>query len=135
MSAQLLSYGLPAFLSHFAAALVFLFLFIIIYIRITPYKEITLIREGNSAAAASLSGTVLGYCIALAASISQSVDLMDMMVWSGIALVVQLLAFFVTRMLLPDLVRDVPQNKIASGLFLGAVSLGLGILNAACQTY
>jgi putative membrane protein len=59
---------------------------------------------------------------------------MDMMVWSSIALVVQLLAFFISRMLLPDLVRDVPQNKIASGLFLGAVSLGLGILNSACQT-
>ncbi len=135
MSAQFLAYGLPSFLSHFGSALVFLFVFIAIYIRITPYKEIALIREGNTAAAASLSGAVLGYCIALASSVAHSVDLPDMVVWGAIALAIQLLAFVIARILLPDLIKDVPNNKLASGIFLGALSLGMGILNAACQSY
>lgn len=135
MNMQFFSEGLIAFASHFASALAFLFLFIAVYIRITPYKEIALIREGNTAAAASLSGAVLGYCIALASSVAHSVDLLDMVVWGGIALFVQLLAFFATRLMLPDLIKDVPENKLASGIFLGAISLGMGILNAACQSY
>ena len=132
---QFFSEGLIAFASHFASALAFLFVFIAVYIRITPYKEIALIREGNTAASASLSGAVLGYCIALASSVAHSIDLLDMLVWGSIALFVQLLAFFATRLMLPDLIKDVPENKLASGIFLGAISLGMGILNAACQSY
>lgn len=132
---QFFSEGLIAFTAHFVSALVFLFVFIAVYIRITPYKEIALIREGNTAAAASLSGAVLGYSIALASSVAHSIDLRDMLIWGAIALAVQLLAFFATRIMLPDLIKDVPQNKLASGIFLGAVSLAMGILNAACQSY
>jgi putative membrane protein len=135
MNMQFFSEGLIAFASHFASALAFLFVFIAVYIRITPYKEIALIREGNTAASASLSGAVLGYCIALASSVAHSIDLLDMLVWGSIALFVQLLAFFATRLMLPDLIKDVPENKLASGIFLGAISLGMGILNAACQSY
>lgn len=135
MSDAFLNFGFPAFVSHFITALAFLFVFIAIYIRITPYKEITLIREGNTAAAASLSGAVIGYAIALSSSVAHSVDLYDMLIWSGIGLVVQLLAYFITRLMLPDLVKDVPENRLASGLFLGALSISMGLLNAACQTY
>ena len=135
MSDAFLNFGFPAFASHFISALAFLFVFIAIYIRITPYKEITLIREGNTAAAASLSGAVVGYAIALSSSVAHSIDLYDMLIWSAIGLGVQLLAYFITRLMLPDLVKDVPENRLASGLFLGALSISMGLLNAACQTY
>lgn len=135
MNVQLFSEGLIAFISHFGSSLAFLFLFIAIYIRVTPYKEIELIRSGNTAAAASLSGAVLGYSIALASSVAHSIDLIDMLIWGTVALLIQLLAFFAARLILPDLIHDVPNNKLSSGVFLGALSLGMGILNAACQTY
>ncbi len=135
MNMQFFSEGLIAFASHFASALAFLFVFIAVYVRVTPYKEISLIRAGNTAAAASLSGAVLGYCIALASSVAHSIDLLDMLIWGSIGLVIQIIAFFATRLMLPDLIEDVPNNKLSSGIFLGAISLGMGILNAACQTY
>lgn len=135
MSEQLLLRGLPAFFSHFGAAVILLAIFMAIYIRITPYREIALIRTGNVAAAASLSGAVLGYCIALASAISNSVNLVDMLCWGAVALVVQLIAFSLCRMMLPGLSSDIPDNKVASGVFLGAMSVGLGLLNAACLTY
>jgi uncharacterized membrane protein YjfL (UPF0719 family) len=47
MSEHLLTYALPAFISHFISSIILLLLFVTIYIRITPYKEITLIRSGN----------------------------------------------------------------------------------------
>ena len=127
--------GLPAFLSNFAAAIGLLALFLLIYILITPYREIALIREGNPAAAASLSGAILGFVLPLASAIAHSVGLLDMAVWGSIALVVQLLVYFAARSLLPDLARDIPAGKVATGVFLGALSLAIGALNAACMTY
>ncbi|MBC3908668.1 MULTISPECIES: DUF350 domain-containing protein [Undibacterium] len=135
MSEQLLAHGLVAFFSHIAAAFVLLTLFIVVYIRITPYREIALIREGNIAAAASLSGALLGYCTALASAIANSVSVIDMSFWGLVALVIQLLAFGIARLLIPGIISDIPNNKIASGIFLGALSLGLGMINASCMTY
>ncbi|MBC3927523.1 DUF350 domain-containing protein [Undibacterium sp. CY21W] len=135
MSEHLLTYALPAFISHFISSIILLLLFVTIYIRITPYKEITLIRSGNMAAAASLSGSILGYSIALASAIANSVNLQDMLIWGCIALLVQLLAYFAARVMLPGLVLDIPENKVASGIFLGAISLSMGLLNAASLTY
>ena len=135
MIASSFIHGFPPFLTHFVAAVVLVFLFIVIYVRITPYREIALIRDGNSAAAISLSGALLGYSIALASAIANSVAFADMLLWGGIALAVQLLAYLITRLLLPELVRDIPQNRTASGIFLAALSLAMGLVNAACMTY
>ncbi len=127
--------GLPAFLSYFATAIGLLLLFLLVYIFITPYREIALIREGNTAAAASLAGAILGFVLPLASAIAHSVSLLDMAVWGLIALIIQLLVYGVGRLLLPDLARDIPAGQIATGVFMGALSLAIGILNAACMTY
>ena len=127
--------GLPSFLSYFAAAIGLFALFLLAYISITPYREMALIRAGNAAAAASLGGAILGFVLPLASAIAHSVGLLDMVVWGLIALVVQLLVYWAARLLLPDLARDIPAGKVATGVFLGALSLAIGILNAACMTY
>lgn len=128
--------GLPAFLSYFATAIGLLALFLAVYVFITPYREITLIREGNAAAAASLGGAVLGFVLPLASAITHSVSLPDMAVWGLIALVVQVLVYLAARfLLLPELGRDIPAGRIATGVFLGVLSVAIGILNAACMSY
>lgn len=127
--------GLPSFLLYFATAIGLLLLFLLAYIFITPYREIALIREGNAAAAASLSGALLGFVLPLASAIAHSVSLPDMAIWGLIALVIQLLVYLAARLLLPDLARDIPAGKVATGVFLGALSLAIGVLNAACMTY
>lgn len=127
--------GLPAFLSYFAAAIGLLALFLLAYIFITPYREIALIRQGNPAAAASLGGAILGFVLPLASAITHSIGLLDMAVWGLVALVVQLLVYLAARLLLPELIRDIPAGRTATGVFLGALSVAVGILNAACMTY
>ncbi len=128
--------GLDEFLIYFAASLVLLAAFIAIYIWITPYREIALIREGNAAAAASLSGTVLGFSIPLAQSIAQSVNLAEMAMWGAIALAVQILVFVIaSRVVFPGMANDIPNGKVAPGVVVGALSIATGILNAACMTY
>ncbi len=127
--------GFPAFIIHLAAALALLAVFLFIYIRITPYHEMALIRAGNVAAAISLSGAMIGFTIPLAKAVAQSGSLLDMLMWGGIALLVQLLAYAIVRMLIPGIAKDIPDGKVAQGTFLGMLSLATGILNAACMTY
>jgi len=125
--------GFIPFITTLAAAFVLLALFIFIYIKITPYHEIQLIREGNLAAAVSLSGTTLGFAIPLAQSAAQSGSLPDMLLWSLISMMVQLAAYFVVRMTIPNIAQDIPQGKVAQGTFLGVLSLATGLLSAACM--
>jgi putative membrane protein len=127
--------GLPLFAAYFGLGLLLLALFVFVYVRVTPYREIRLIREGNTAAAASLGGAIIGFVLPLASAIENSIALADMLLWSAIALLVQLLAFVVARALVPAISRNVEQGQVASGVFLGAVAIALGLLNAACMTY
>ena len=127
--------GIDDFLVYLAASFVLLVVFVTIYIAITPYRELALIREGNIAASASLSGAVLGFSIPLANAIAQTVNLAEMAMWALVALAVQLLVFFVVQRLMPGLARDIPAGKVAPGIFLAALSIATGLLNAACMTY
>ena len=127
--------GFPAFIINLAAALALLAVFLFIYIKITPYHEIDLIRAGNLAAAASLSGAMLGFAVPLAKAVAQSDGLIDMLIWAGIALVIQLLVYAVVRLIIPGISKDIPEGHVAQGVFLGMLSLATGILNSACMTY
>ena len=53
--------GFDEFLVYAGLSVVFVYAYMLIYLRLTPYDELKLIKEGNVAAALSLSGTVLGF--------------------------------------------------------------------------
>lgn len=127
--------GLPAFLSYFAVAIALLVAFCAIYVQLTPHHEFKLIRANKSAASLAFGGSLLGFCLPLHAAITNSVSLIDCAIWGGIALVVQLLAFFVLRLFLRDLSERIAANETAAGGFVAAVSLGVGLLNAASMSY
>ena len=128
------SSAITAHLVYFGIAIVATVLFVAIYVMVTPHREFTLIRQGNVAASISLGGALLGYIIPLAKAISQSESIGDMLLWSGVALVAQLVAYFVSRLLVPALSNDVHEGKVASGIFVAAMSIGIGLLNAAAMT-
>jgi putative membrane protein len=128
------SSAVVAHLEYFGIAIVATVLFVAIYVTVTPHREFSLIRQGNIAASISLGGALLGYIIPLAKAVSQSEGVRDMLVWSAVALVAQLAAYGVTRLILPTLSKDVDEGKVASGIFLAAMSVGIGLLNAAAMT-
>ena len=127
--------GFDDFLVYLAVSLAYLAVFVAVYIRITPYRELQLIREGNMAASFSLSGAILGFIVPLASAVQHSVNLVDMAVWGFVAMVVQILAFVVAKLCIPSITRDIPENKGSAGFFLGSLSLGVGLLNAACMSF
>ncbi len=127
--------GFDDFLLYLAISGVLLSVFVAIYVRITPYREIALIRDNNMAAAFSLSGAIIGMVIPLANAVEYSVNPIDMAIWGFLALAIQLLVFVIARIALPTIVVDIPAGKTAPGFFLGAMSIAAGLLNAACMTY
>jgi putative membrane protein len=125
---------LPHFLAYFGAAVLLAMAFLVIYTLITPHRELALIREGNSAAAVQLTGTFLGFAAPVAIVIGNSVSIPDMLIWGAVAAVVQLAVFFViARLLFRAISLRISERCVASGIFVGGISFGIGILQAACM--
>ncbi|MBD9607374.1 putative membrane protein [Pseudomonas sp. PvR086] len=115
-----------------AAALFALFQFI--YTRITPHREFELIRAGNVAAAIALGGAIIGFAIPASNVIAYSISILDFVVWAVIAAFVQLLAFLVTSLVLKGASERIKKGEIAAGIYVAAVAISVGMLNAACMT-
>ena len=124
--------SLPAFATFFAAAFAMVAGFLVLYALVTPYNELDLIRQGNVAAAVSLAGALVGIALPVALAVASSHNLYVMVGWGVVACAVQLLAFVAARLALPHIAQDIPRGQLASGIFLASVSLGVGIISAAC---
>ncbi len=123
----------PVFLAYFTESLALLAVFLVIYTKTTPLDEFALIRTGNRAAALSLSGSMIGFVLPLASVISHSGGLTDVLLWGAVALVVQLGVFLVIRLLIPTLPGDIVAGNGAVAGLVAAISVGVGVLNAACM--
>jgi len=126
--------AIPHFLAYFAAAVGLAVAFLVLYVMITPHREFKLIGEGNSAAAIQLSGTFLGFAVPMAMVIGHSVNIPDMLMWGAVAALVQATIFFIiSRLLFKSLSDRIAERCVASGIFVGGMGLGFGILQAACM--
>jgi len=126
--------GLPAFLAYFCTAFIIVVLYLFIYTRVT-HDEFELIRKNVPGAAISLGLSLLGFCLPVASAIAHAANLLDCAVWGVIALVVQLVIFFIVRVPVPDLSRRIAGGEMAPAIWLGLASLAGGTLNAASMSY
>jgi len=124
-----------SFLIYFVAALIAMAIFIVLYMAVTSHHEIALIKQGNTAAAISFAGALLGFTLPLTSAVVNAVSLIDMLVWSAIALVVQIVVFLVVDLLMRQVSRHIEGGNVAAGITLGAASLAIGMINAASMTY
>lgn len=130
-----LLHTLPNFAPYLVCAIALFGLFASLYVRLTPYAEIRLIRQGNLSAATALVGALIGFALPLASAIANSVNLRDMLLWGLIAMLVQGLVYLAIARLVPELKDGITANTQAHGVFLGGCSLCAGLLNAACMVY
>jgi len=127
--------GANGFFLHFIAAAGLTGVFALIYLWLTPYPEFQLIREGKTAPAIAFGSAVLGFVIALSGAIANSVSFLDMLVWAGVALLVQTLVFVGLKSAFADLCVRIANDQIGPAIVLASLSLAAGLLNAACMTY
>jgi putative membrane protein len=128
---QAFATGFPVTLLHASVTLVMLILGTALYALLTPHKEITLIREGNSAAALSLGGVMVGLAIPLAISLTASTSVIEIMIWGAATIAVQLLVFRVTDMVLKGLPERIHEGEVAAAALLVGAKLATALVLAA----
>jgi len=123
--------GLPFLLLHSSVTFLMLGIGLLIYVRITPFDEISLIKNKNNAAAITLGGAIVGFAIPLAASLKTSLNLWDIIIWGFVTLILMLISYRVIDFLVRDLARRVEANEIGPAILLAAIKLAVGLIAAA----
>jgi putative membrane protein len=64
-------------------------------------------------------------------AIAHSANVVDCLVWSLIALIVQVVVYYVVKIPIPNLSAKIAAGEVAPAIWLGLSSLAAGALNAA----
>ncbi|HEY3947615.1 DUF350 domain-containing protein [Phenylobacterium sp.] len=128
---QAFAAGFPITLLHAGVTVAILFAAAALYVLLTPHKEITLIREGNTAAAVSLSGVLVGLAIPLAISLKASTGLVDLTLWGVAITLVQLLVFRLVDFILHGLPRRIQDGEMAAAAMLVGAKVATALILAA----
>src|SRR6266851_47736 len=105
MIVETLQSGLPVLILQFATTLGLLALGVLCYTLITPFREMRLVREGNTAAGLVLGGSV-------------------------VALAIPLATFWVASMLITGLRGMIEAGNVAAACVLTGIQLAVALLNA-----
>jgi putative membrane protein len=127
--------NLPTFALFFCIAAVLVAIYLAIYTYATAHNEFDLIRHNNVAAALSLGLSLMGFAIPLSSAVVNSATAVDLAVWGAVGLVVQILVYWLVRLVLPNLSERIAAGETAAACFLGAASLAGGVVTAAAMTF
>lgn len=120
-------------LAHGAISLALLAAGAVFYAFLTPHKEITQIRDGNSAAALSFGGVLVALALPLALSLTASTSALEILLWGTMAVVVQLLVFRLIDMLFSGLPQRVAEGEISAAALLVSAKLASAMVLAAAM--
>jgi len=123
--------GFPVLLMHLAVTLGMLGLGVTIYHLVTPYHELRLIRNGNTAAALSISGAIVGLAIPLAICMATSVNVWDIVIWGIVTLLIQILAYRIGDALLKDLPTRIENGEMGAAILVVGIKIAIALINAA----
>ena len=126
--------GFPVLLLHSSVTLAMLAAAVALYIKITPYDDLGLIRDGNVAAAVSLAGAILGLGIPLAFSMASSISVWEILIWGPVTLVLQLVAFRFTDLIMRDLPQRIVDGELGPAVLLVSINLAVAAINPAAVT-
>lgn len=120
------------YFTYLIVAILMVCIFAFAYEKITPPREIQLIKNGNLACALSYGGAIIGFCAALVSAMTHSIGLLNFVLWGILAAAVQIGLFFAVIRVIREAVLELENNNVAVGTFLCCLSIGIGLLNAAC---
>jgi putative membrane protein len=122
--------GFPVMLLHAVLMLAILFLGAALYGALTPYREIQLIREGNSAAALSFGGVLVALALPLAFALASSKSWLDVLLWGVSTTLAQLFLFWLTDLIFHGLPQRVRGGDIAAAALMAAAKLAVAAILA-----
>ena len=127
--------GLPLFLAYFCVSLIAVIGYLYLYTYLTPHDEFELIRADKPGAAISLGLSLLGFALPVASAIAHAANIVDCIVWSVIALIVQVGVYYLLRIPVPDLSKRIASGQLAPAIYLGLASATAGLLSAGSMTW
>jgi putative membrane protein len=135
------------FLCYFGVSIPILLFGYLIFLWITPYREVELIREGAEtgdlvkahaakAAAHDLGGKILGLVLVVASAIFNSVNLWDLVLWGIVGIVFQVAVFYLFQWLAPfNVIKEIPKGNVSVAIFSSRLHIAAGLLMAALISY
>lgn len=128
---QAFATGFPLTVLHAGITLLLLVLGAALYSVLSPHKEFAAIDAGNSAAAVSMSGVVLGLAIPLAVALSAAPSLVEIVLWGAAVMAVQLLVFVGIDFLLGGLPLRAREGEVSAATLLAAARVASALILAA----
>ena len=123
--------GFPDFLIYAGASGLMLLFGCILYILLTPQKEMELLRAGNASAGLALAGVIVGLAIPMASCLASSVSLYDLLIWGVVDLLIQILSFRFVDLILRDLPKRIENDEAGAAILLIAVKIASALIISA----
>lgn len=120
--------GFPDFIVQLGVALGLFVASLVIYVLMTPHRELDLIRAGNPSASLAFGGVVVGLAIPLGSCLAHSFGVWDLLIWGIVTLLIQLLAFRFADIFLRGLPRRIAEGDVAAAVFLMSIKIGLALI-------
>jgi putative membrane protein len=123
--------GVPNVLLDVGICAALLIVAVAIYIWMTPWEDLKLVRSGNTAAGVALGGMILAMAIPLAFSLKLSTHWIDLVVWGAFSLILMIVVFFAIDLLLRGLPERIREGHVGAAVVLASAKLAMAALIAA----
>lgn len=127
--------ALQNFAVYFGTALGLVALYLVVYTLATAHHEFALIRQNVLSASLALGLSLIGYALPVSSAIVRAQSVLDCLIWGVVALAVQILVYWLVRLIVPRLSDRIAADEVSAALFLGAASLTAGIINASAMSF
>ncbi len=121
----------PRFLLWTASAGVLLVVASTVYILLTPWKELALVKTGNGAAGIALAGAIGGLAIPIASTLASSVSWFDLVIWGVVSLLLQLIVYRLIDLVLRDIPDRINNDETGAAIVMAGAKLASAIILAA----
>lgn len=119
--------ALGNFLLYTFSSLVLLGVFGKIYQWLTPYHEREQIKAGNVAPAIAFGGALIGFTFPLLSVSYHGVNIVDFLIWAGIAGVLQIILFKALYWVIP---MQIEEDNKAIAIIYAVLAVCVGLINA-----
>ncbi|HXQ09899.1 MAG TPA: DUF350 domain-containing protein [Caulobacteraceae bacterium] len=128
---QAFASGFPLMLLQAALGLVLLTLACAAHAVLSPHQEVRRIREGETAAAVSFGGAMIGLAVPLAAAMIATASLVGLALWGVAVLALALLCFRIVDVVLAGLPQRLREGDVGAAVVLVAAKLAVALILAA----
>ena len=125
-----LANGFPTLIVYLLTVTVIYVIGVVIYVKLTPHRELELVQNGNMAAAVTFSALIISLALPLAACMINKYGIIDVAVWGTASLFLQLFLFRLTDALFKGMPSRIENDEVPAAVVLAAFKLAGSIVLA-----